>query len=213
MMKGPIRHHSVSNKLDFWSEQLHQVEYYYNTTFHSSLKTTPFNVVYDCDLPTIIHYGISSSPLFVVDQQLQDRDQMLNHINDYLRQAQAIMKGKVVKHKRNIQFIQGGLIYLCLHPFTMKLLAKKFDASWHHVMLNLLKSFIMQGHQLINCTYQCNLTFISCYVCVPYITPMQSLPLNLTQEIEQRHAKVMSNNSTNKCRTIDSNQMGRLARF
>jgi hypothetical protein len=51
-------------------------EYCYNTAFQSSLRTTPFNVVYSHDPPALLQYT-AGARLPVVHQQLQDRDEFL----------------------------------------------------------------------------------------------------------------------------------------
>jgi hypothetical protein len=39
-----------------WLQWLPRAEYCYNTTFHSSLRTTPFSVVYGWDPPALLQY-------------------------------------------------------------------------------------------------------------------------------------------------------------
>jgi hypothetical protein len=69
-----------------WLQWLPWAEYCYNTVFHSSLKTTPFNVVYGRDPPPLFLYDFGAC-LPAVHHQLQEQDEFLLHVRDRLEQA------------------------------------------------------------------------------------------------------------------------------
>jgi hypothetical protein len=61
----------MTNKTpDQWSKWLPLAEWWYNTNFHSSLKTTPFEVLYNQTPPIHIPYFPKDSNIDVVDKQL-----------------------------------------------------------------------------------------------------------------------------------------------
>jgi hypothetical protein len=60
-----------------WRLYLPWVEYWYNTTYHISTGMTPFQALYGRLPPTIPSYNEGLSPVHEVDQQLQDRDELL----------------------------------------------------------------------------------------------------------------------------------------
>ena len=60
-----------------WSLYLPWAEYWYNTTYHISTGMTPFQALYGRLPPTIPSYNKGLSPVHEVDQQLQDRDELL----------------------------------------------------------------------------------------------------------------------------------------
>jgi hypothetical protein len=62
--------------------------YCYNMSYQSSLRTSPFRVVYCHELPTLRAYDPSSSRLPAVQQTLQERDDFLRAFRDRLEQAQ-----------------------------------------------------------------------------------------------------------------------------
>jgi transposase InsO family protein len=66
-----------------WLQWLPWVEYCYNTAFHSSLKMTPFNVVYGRDPPRLLSYA-SGARLPTVHHQLQERDEFLLQVRERL---------------------------------------------------------------------------------------------------------------------------------
>jgi transposase InsO family protein len=60
-----------------WLEWLPWAEYCYNTSFHSALRTTPFQVVYGRAPPALVSYEPASARTAPVDELLQDRDAFL----------------------------------------------------------------------------------------------------------------------------------------
>ncbi|CAA6669927.1 unnamed protein product [Spirodela intermedia] len=53
-------------------DKLSKYKYSYNTYYHSSIKMTPFRVIYGKDPPKLIKYGTSLSPLDAIDQLLSE---------------------------------------------------------------------------------------------------------------------------------------------
>ncbi|KAG8646403.1 hypothetical protein MANES_09G001401v8 [Manihot esculenta] len=91
-------------------------EYYYNTSFHSSLHTTPFQVVYGREPSRLLSYAPGSSQVDVVDKALIDRDEVLCDIRLRLQQAQHHMKQFYDQGHRNASFVPGDFVWLRLHP-------------------------------------------------------------------------------------------------
>lgn len=60
-----------------WVTWLPWAEYWYNTSFHTSTKTTPFRVLYGRDPPHLLYYGSLRTLVSNVDQYLEERDRML----------------------------------------------------------------------------------------------------------------------------------------
>ena len=55
-------------------------EYCFNTSYQSSLKATPFQVVYGREPPTLLAYQPGSARVAAVDRQLKDRDEFIADI-------------------------------------------------------------------------------------------------------------------------------------
>jgi hypothetical protein len=55
-------------------------EYYYNTSFHTALRATPFEVVYGRPPQLILPYTVGSAKTEVVDALLRSRDEMLAEV-------------------------------------------------------------------------------------------------------------------------------------
>jgi hypothetical protein len=62
------------------------VMYCYNIVLHSSMKTTPFNVVFGTDPPLLLLYA-SGALLLAVHHQLRERDEFLLQVWERLEQA------------------------------------------------------------------------------------------------------------------------------
>ena len=87
-----------------WQQWLSWSEYWYNTTFHDFTKTTPFRAVYGRDPLSLICYGTHATGVAAVEQQLRDRDLILDELKYHLQKAQAQMKQVADSHHRDLVF-------------------------------------------------------------------------------------------------------------
>ena len=87
-----------------WSQWLVVAEYWYNTTYHSALGCTPFEVLYGY---TPRHFGISSdNAISVTDlaDWVHERELMQRVIQQHLLRAQQHMKRQADKHRSEREF-------------------------------------------------------------------------------------------------------------
>ena len=97
-----------------WLQWLPWAEFCYNSSFQTSLGTSPFHVVYGQAPPATITYDHGLARLPAVDQQLRDRDEFLVEIRDRLEQAQQLYKAQYDKHHRELEFCPGDWVWLRL---------------------------------------------------------------------------------------------------
>ena len=71
-----------------WLEWLPWAEYCYNTSFHSSLCTTPFQVVYGREPPALAPFEAGTARTSTMDDMLRECDAFLAEVRDRLLQAQ-----------------------------------------------------------------------------------------------------------------------------
>lgn len=83
-----------SKKPKEWSKWIHWAEYWYNTSFHSALGSTPFKALYGKDPPPLVRYKVGQSMVSAVDQLLADREEVFDKLQMNLLQAQ--QKNEVV---------------------------------------------------------------------------------------------------------------------
>jgi len=106
-----------------WLDWLPWAEYSYNTTFHSALRTTPFQVVYGRAPPALIPYMAGTARTDTVDTLLLDRDAFLNDVRGRLQQAQEYARHHYDAHHRDLEFQVGDWVWLrVLHRPTQTLL-------------------------------------------------------------------------------------------
>ncbi|CAL9074791.1 unnamed protein product, partial [Musa textilis] len=92
-------------------------EWWYNTTYHSSIKCTPYEALYGRPAPVIPKYVIGSAKVDQVDQDLIDRDKLLQLLKDNLSTAQARMKQQADTRRSEREFLVGDWVYLRLQPY------------------------------------------------------------------------------------------------
>jgi len=100
-----------------WMQWLPWAEYWYNTSYHTATKTTPFMAVYGREPPAILRYGDTPTANAVVEELLKDRDGLLLELRENLELAQKQMKKVADKHRRDVEFKEGDLVYLKLRPY------------------------------------------------------------------------------------------------
>lgn len=103
-----------------WTKWLALAEYWYNTSFHSSLGMTPFEVLYG-HKPR--YFGLSANAACLspkLTDWLHDRAKMQNLIREHLLRAQTRMKMQADKGRSERSFAVGDWVYLKLQPFVQQ---------------------------------------------------------------------------------------------
>ncbi|GAA0174021.1 hypothetical protein LIER_27498 [Lithospermum erythrorhizon] len=108
-----------------WMRWLAWAEYWYNTSFHTASKHTPFKVVYGRDPPSLIRYQRGITPISSIDEMLEERDVILDDLRMHLLRAQQKMKDTADKKRRDGQFSIGDKVFVKLKPYRQKSLAAR----------------------------------------------------------------------------------------
>ena len=110
-------------------------DFWYNTSLRTSLKTTPFQVVYGWEPLVVVKFEEGSTNNFYLETSLRECDRVLALIKQNLVRAQDIMKKAGDKHRHDVSFDVGMMVYLKLrsyrqlsvsHRVCQKLAAKYF---------------------------------------------------------------------------------------
>lgn len=115
----------VSASPSKWSDWLYLAEYWYNTTWHSSLGYSPFYVLYGHQ-PR--HFGISEGDAISsvsLSDWFKDKHLMTSLIQQHLTRAQKRMKAQTDQHRSERQFAVGDWVYLKLLPYVQASLAPR----------------------------------------------------------------------------------------
>jgi hypothetical protein len=97
-----------------WLRWLPWAEYVYNTAYQSSLRDTPFRVVYGRDPPSIRSYEPGETRAAAVAHEMEAREAFLVDVRYRLEQAQAVQKLQYDKHHREVSYAVGDWAFLRL---------------------------------------------------------------------------------------------------
>ncbi|KAL5701100.1 hypothetical protein ACHQM5_026475 [Ranunculus cassubicifolius] len=106
-----------------WASWIPLAEWWYNTSYHSALQSTPFQVLYGYTPKVHVFPQQPQSGIPEVDTFLRERSQALQVIKDNLHQAQARMKQYSDKHRSEREFAVGDQVYLRLQPYRQSSVA------------------------------------------------------------------------------------------
>ncbi|KAJ0927423.1 putative nucleotidyltransferase, Ribonuclease H [Helianthus annuus] len=102
---------------DFWKELHKQHEFWYNTSYQTAAKMTPFEVLYGRPPPTIPRYLRDSTGNPLLDSEFSQRDEILSVLKTNLSKAQFRMKKEADKHRRDVHFQLGDWVFVKLQPY------------------------------------------------------------------------------------------------
>jgi hypothetical protein len=100
-----------------WHHWLSLAEWWYNTSYHTSLKTTPFQALYGFQPPMVAEVVIPDCPDLSIQEQLRNRTVAQQVIKDNLLKAQARMKHQADKHRTERILSVGDMVYLKIQPY------------------------------------------------------------------------------------------------
>ncbi|KAM1291076.1 hypothetical protein ACFX2H_018035 [Malus domestica] len=106
-----------------WVQWLPWAEWCFNTSFHTSSKHTPFEIVYGYPPPQVIPYEMGTTKMETVEQELMNRDKVLSILKNNLVVAQKRMKQYTDKKRTERYFEVGDLVYLKLIPYHLQALS------------------------------------------------------------------------------------------
>ncbi|TYK27711.1 DNA gyrase subunit A [Cucumis melo var. makuwa] len=93
-----------------WITWLHWAEYWYNTTYQSSIGIIPFQAVYGHSPPPLITYEEAETSNSTLDQHLKERDVALGALKEHLKMAKEKMKKYADSKRRDVEFQVIGRI-------------------------------------------------------------------------------------------------------
>jgi hypothetical protein len=105
-----------------WVDWLAWAEYCYNTSYHSALHTTPFEVVYGHPPLVMMPFEPGTARTEAAGDLLRTRDDILAEAHQRLLQAQQLAKKYYDAHHREAEFAEGDWVWLhLLHRTTQSL--------------------------------------------------------------------------------------------
>jgi hypothetical protein len=110
-------HYFVSDKQTQWFKWLPLAKWWYNTSFHTAKKMTPFMALYEYHPPSITSSLKEKSKVQAVEDHIENQQQVLQILKDNLTMAQNRMKQQVDQHRSEISFEVGDWVFLRLQPY------------------------------------------------------------------------------------------------
>lgn len=118
-------HCFVSEEPHKWSLFLHLTEFWYNTSFHSSIGMSPFEDLYRHAPPTVPSNLNGSTKVATLDEFLIYRQGLLNKLKEQLHSARNRMKQRADIHRREVNFDLGDWVHLRLQPYQQVSVASR----------------------------------------------------------------------------------------
>jgi hypothetical protein len=107
----------VSDKQTQWFKWLPLVEWWYNTSFHTTKKMKPFMALYGYHPPSITSSLKEKSKVQAVEDHIENQQQILQILKDNLTMAQNRMKQQADQHHSERSFEVGDWVFLRLQPY------------------------------------------------------------------------------------------------
>jgi ribosomal protein L21E len=100
-----------------WAEWLPAAEWWYNSSYHTSLKSTPFEALYGYAPPPIHGISIPCDVTPEVEVTLQEKDRIMKSLQQNLLQAKNRMKKYADLKRTERTFEIGDMVYLKMQPY------------------------------------------------------------------------------------------------
>jgi hypothetical protein len=97
-----------------WLRWLPWAEFVFNTAYQSSLRDTPFRVVYGGDPPSIRSYEPGDTRVAAIARNIEEREEFLADVRYRLEQAQAVHKRHYDNNHRQVSYQVGDWVLLRL---------------------------------------------------------------------------------------------------
>jgi hypothetical protein len=100
-----------------WSQYLPLAEWWYNTSYHTSLQITPFQALYGFPPPQIIETILPGHISEEAQGILQDRQKATQIIKENLTKAQNRIKKYADRKIKERELLDGDMVYLKIQPY------------------------------------------------------------------------------------------------
>jgi transposase InsO family protein len=107
----------VSDKQAQWFKWLPLAEWWYNTSFHTATKMTPFVELYGYHPNSITSSLNEKSKVQAVEDHIENQQQILQILKDNMTMAQNRMKQQADQHRSKRSFEVGDWVFLRVQPY------------------------------------------------------------------------------------------------
>jgi hypothetical protein len=107
----------ASERKNQWAQLLPLVEWWYNTSYHTTTCMTHFEAIYGQNPPSFLSYFPGVLKVQGVDQMLTVREAILRTLKENLVMAQNCMKQQEDQGHPERQFVEGDQVFLRMQPY------------------------------------------------------------------------------------------------
>lgn len=150
----------TSDRPKHWSTWLSMAEWWYNTTYDTAIKMTPFEALYGHPPPQLCIPQDKYPAEPDVQKFIQDRRATLQLIRARLLEAHSIMKFFADKHRSEREFNPGDWVFLRLQPYRQTSLSMRRDFKPAPKFYKPYRVIELVGRLLINWGFLLQLEFI-----------------------------------------------------
>lgn len=100
-----------------WMKWLPLAELWYNTSYHSSLKCTPFQALYGYKPPQIGEYSVEPALSPEARMTISEREHMMQRLKANLKHAQNRIKYFADRKRTEREYQVGDMVYLKIQPY------------------------------------------------------------------------------------------------
>jgi hypothetical protein len=99
-----------------WEDCLPFAEFSYNNSYQASLQMAPFEALYGRKCRTPLNWSETGDSQIFGPDILQEAEEKVRMIRDYLKAAQSRQKSYADKRRRELTFKSGEFVYLRVSP-------------------------------------------------------------------------------------------------
>lgn len=107
----------ATEKQNKWAQWLHLAEWWYNSTYHTSAKMTPFQALYGYEPPKWKDLAIVQTNLPAVKDQLEETQKVVQILKENLNNARNRMKQQQDHNRTEREFEVGEWVFFKLQPY------------------------------------------------------------------------------------------------
>jgi hypothetical protein len=100
-----------------WAEWLAAAEWWYNSSYHTAIKTSPFRALYGYDPPQVGELSIPCDATPEAATTVTEHESMMKFLQQNLTQAQNKMKKFADLNRTKRTFEVGDMVYLKMQPY------------------------------------------------------------------------------------------------
>jgi hypothetical protein len=102
----------VTDNQNKWSQWLHLVEWWYNSTYHKSAKMIPFQALYGYEIPKWKEFALINTKVQAVINKLEEEQKIIQILKENLATARDRMKQLADQHRSEREFEEGDWVFV-----------------------------------------------------------------------------------------------------